>query len=53
MSGSNSSLLSGELATLLTGRYVQFQIFPFSYEEFLQYFKKQKGLESFNDYINI
>lgn len=35
ISGSNSQLLSGELATLLSGRYIQFQIFPFSYQEFI------------------
>ena len=35
ISGSNSNLLSGELATLLSGRYVSFEIFPFSYEEYI------------------
>ena len=34
ISGSNSNLLSGELATLLSGRYVEFEIFPFSYSEY-------------------
>lgn len=34
ISGSNSNLLSGELATLLSGRYVEFEIFPFSFPEF-------------------
>ena len=34
ISGSNSGLLSGELATLLSGRYIQFGIFPYSFEEF-------------------
>ena len=34
ISGSNSKMLSGELATLLSGRYVEFEIFPFSFEEF-------------------
>ncbi|MCO7111923.1 AAA family ATPase [Bacteroides uniformis] len=31
ISGSNSRMLSGELATLLSGRYVQFPVYPFSY----------------------
>ncbi len=35
ISGSNSSMLSGELATLLSGRYVSFEILPFSYTEFV------------------
>lgn len=35
ISGSNSNMLAGELATLLSGRYVSFEIFPFSYPEFL------------------
>lgn len=34
ISGSNSKMLSGELATLLSGRYVNFEIFPFSFVEF-------------------
>lgn len=34
ITGSNSRLLSGELATHLGGRYVQFTVYPFGYEEF-------------------
>ena len=33
ISGSNSKMLSSELATLLSGRYVEFHIFPYSYAE--------------------
>lgn len=51
LSGSNSSMLSSELSTILSGRYVQFQIFAFSFEEFCEYFKKEKNAESFNDYL--
>ncbi|MCF6147712.1 MAG: ATP-binding protein [Candidatus Kuenenia sp.] len=36
ITGSNSRLLSRELATHLTGRHIQFQIFPFSFSEFLR-----------------
>ena len=36
ITGSNSYLLSGELATKLTGRYVEFELFPLSFEEYLQ-----------------
>jgi len=35
VSGSNSKMLSGELATLLSGRYVTFEIFPFSFAEYV------------------
>ena len=36
ITGSNARLLSGELATYLAGRYVEFIIYPFSFEEFFE-----------------
>lgn len=36
ITGSNAKLLSGELATYLGGRYVEFVIYPFSFTEFLE-----------------
>ena len=36
ITGSNSKLLSGELATYLTGRYVEIKMTPFSFPEFLE-----------------
>ena len=39
VTGSNSTLLSGELATLLTGRTVEFEIMPFSFLEMKQYYE--------------
>ena len=36
ITGSNSYLLSGELITKLTGRYLEFEMFPLSFEEYLQ-----------------
>ena len=40
LTGSNSKLMSKELATLLTGRYVNIEIYPFSFNEFLDYKKE-------------
>ncbi len=36
ITGSNAKLLSGELATYLAGRYVEFIIYPFSFQEYLE-----------------
>ncbi len=40
ITGSNSKLLSKELATLLTGRYMEIKMYPFSFNEFLDYKKE-------------
>ena len=40
ITGSNASLLSGELATLLTGRYIPTEVLPFSYLEYVEYLAK-------------
>ena len=54
ITGSNSKLLSGELSTLLAGRYVSFNIAPFTFQEVVEL----KGLtdkndieQAFNDYL--
>lgn len=39
ITGSNAKLLSGELATVLGGRYVEFTIYPFSYAEFIDLYR--------------
>ncbi len=51
VSGSNSQMLSGELATLLSGRYVSFQIYPFSFSEFCQYKQTEQSKSSYLDYL--
>lgn len=52
VTGSNASLLSKELGTRLTGRYLAHEIFPFSYLEFLDYNAKPDEQESFEEYLN-
>ena len=51
ISWSNSKMLSGELATLLSGRYVEFEIFPFSFSEYLGILKKENTKQNFIEYI--
>lgn len=50
ITGSNASLLSKELGTHLTGRHFSTELFPFSYKEFLQFQKIEKGEKSFQLY---
>jgi len=52
ITGSNASLLSSELSTYLSWRYISFEIYPFSYEEFLWYFKKENNKQNFLEYLN-
>ncbi len=51
ISGSNAHLLSGELATLLSGRYVEFEVFPFDYAEYLDSAGLVPGKESYLQYM--
>ena len=54
ITGSNGKLLSGEISTLLSGRFIQFKIMPFTYKEYVEY-SKQKGKfqdkDLFEDYL--
>lgn len=57
ITGSNAKLLSGELATVLGGRYVEFTIYPFSYAEFLELYRtiepSASDVEVFQKYLVI
>lgn len=52
ITGSNSKLLSNELSTVLSGRYVLFNIYPLSYKEFVEITGKDgKNEETFWDFV--
>ena len=52
ITGSNSKMLSGELATLLSGRYVEVRIHPLTYAEFLQFHGLPDNDNSLMTYLN-
>ena len=51
VTGSNASLLSRELGTHLTGRYLSMELFPFSYNEFVSFKGLEKNPESVQAYL--
>ncbi len=51
ITGSNSTLLSGELATWLSGRYVTFTVFPFSFREYTGFLGKKPNREMMIRYL--
>src|SRR3989344_4954333 len=51
ITGSNASLLSKELGTRLTGRHLRFELFPFSYNEFLLLYNMKSNINSFEEYF--
>lgn len=55
ITGSNSNMLSGELATYIAGRYVHFTVYPFSFAESVEFVKQighdKTKEELFDDYL--
>ena len=51
ITGSNSRLLSGELATLLSGRYVEIKMLPLSFKEYISYVGENGIEKQYVDYI--
>lgn len=52
ITGSNAYLLSGELATLLTGRYIEIKMYPLSFKEYVSYYGKTVNERLYLDYVN-
>lgn len=51
ITGSNSKMFSGELSTLLSGRYVEFAIFPLSYNEYIEIQDLPNNRQSYLQYM--
>jgi hypothetical protein len=49
--GSNANLLSSELATFLSGRYIEIKVFGLSYAEFLMFYNLQDSVATFQNYL--
>lgn len=51
ITGSNAHLLSGELATLLSGRYVEIEMLPLSFKEYIEFIGNTDISRKFADYV--
>lgn len=51
ISGSNSKMLSSELATYLSGRYVDFTVYPFLFDEYIEFKKIPRNKEGYLAYL--
>jgi hypothetical protein len=52
VTGSNATMLSRELGTRLTGRHLRYELYPFSFAEYLELTKSKAGLSAFENYFN-
>lgn len=52
ITGSNAYLLSGELATLLSGRYIEIKMLPLSFKEYADYYKSDGDEKLYLKYVN-
>lgn len=54
LTGSNAFLLSSDLATLFTGRVMEVKVYPFSFAEYIQFYKiKDNYYEAFDEYVRM
>ena len=52
ITGSNAYLLSGELATLLSGRYIEIKMLPLSFKEYKEYYGETNNEKLYLNYVN-